>query len=357
MVNKKNSERTIERFKTWWDGELLDRCLASVTVSEKIPSDLVEKFRLPKNEEAILKYWTDPEFIIERERMRIEHTWYGGDALPSISLNLGAAGHAGFFRGEKHSFADTVWFHPTIENLDELVFDERMFLYQKTLEIAKALAEDSKGDYFVTMPDCSGNIDVLSHLMGAEEVMYRMIDNPEEVHRAMKKVQYAYERIHEDTYQIVKEVNHGGCGIGWLQTWAPGLHAQLQSDMSVMFSGDMFKEFIEPEIIAQSNFLDYSLYHLDGMEQIRHLDSLLSVKNLNAIQWMQCDNQPPCTAFFPELKKIQKAGKNIVMMIKPEQIEPVMENLSSKGLYLILQADSKEEGETMLKKIEKLTHE
>ena len=38
-------------------------------------------------------------------------------------------------------------------------------------------------------------------------------------------------------------------------------------------------------------------------------------------------------------------------------LKPLMENLSSKGLYLLLNAKSVEEGEAMLKEISRLTHE
>lgn len=207
------------------------------------------------------------------------------------------------------------------------------------------------------MPDCSGNIDVLSHLMGPETLMFHMLEEPEEVQTALKKIQTVYQKIHETSYSLVKDVNMGGSCIGWLCTWAPGFHAQMQSDMSVMFSNDMFKEFIEPELRAQTELLDYSLYYLDGMEQTRHLDTLLSIPKLHTIQWTQVAGQPPCTEFIPGLKKIQEAGKNLLISVEPWQVEPLLQNLSSKGLCLNLEVGSLEEGEAILKQVEKLTHE
>ena len=117
----------------------------------------------------------------------------------------------------------------------------------------------------------------------------------------------------------------------------------------------MFKEFIEPELREQTEFLDYSLYHFDGIEQIRHLDTLLSIEKLHTIQWTQVAGQPPCTDFIPELQKIQKAGKNILINVSPRQIEPLLQNLSPKGLCLNIRARSQEEGEAILKDIERLT--
>ncbi len=360
MLYKDGIEKAKERWGAWWNGELIDRCLVNITARKPIPitSDEQKILQVPDTPDGLLQYWTDPEWIVKRTRIGLERTWYGGDAFPIATVNLGAAGHAGFFKGSKYSFdARSLWFYPSLQSFNELEFDEGSFLYKKTLEVTRALAEDSKGDYMVSMSDCSGNIDALSHLIGPDELMIRMLEEPEEVLEALGKLQHAYKKIHEESFNIVKDVNMGGSCIGWLKTWAPGLHAQMQSDMSVMFSNDMFGEFIEPELRSQTEFLDYSLYHFDGIEQIRHLDTLLSIEKLHTIQWTQVAGQPPCTEFIPELQKIQKAGKNLLIIVNPRQIEPLLQNLSSKGLCLNVRVRSEEEGESLLKNIEKLTHE
>ena len=356
----KEIEKSKERWIAWWNGEIIDRCLVNISAPNTVPmtSDEKKLFQVSDVPADLLHYWTDAEWIAKRNRSYMAHTWYGGDTFPLINLNLGASGHAGFFRNSRYSFDNrSVWFFPSVSDVSELEFDENSFLYKKTLELAKALAEESNGDYMISMSDCSGNIDALSHLVGPEELMFKMIEEPDEVLEALNKIQHSYKKIHEETFKIVKDVNMGGSCVGWLQTWAPGLHAQMQSDMSVMFSNDMFKQFVEPELRAQADFMDYSLYHLDGMEQIRHLDTLLSIENLHAVQWTQVAGQPPCTEFIPELQKIQKAGKKLILQISPRHIETLMQNLSSKGLLLNLAARSQEEGQAILKDITRLTHE
>ena len=112
-----------------------------------------------------------------------------------------------------------------------------------------------------------------------------------------------------------------------------------------------------PELRAQCDLLDNALYHFDGVEQIRHLDSLLSIERLRAIQWTQVAGQPPCTEYFQELRKIQAAGKSLLILVTPEQVQPIMENLSSRGLYLITNAGSREEADALLNSIAKWTHD
>jgi hypothetical protein len=52
----------------------------------------------------------------------------------------------------------------------------------------------------------------------------------------------------------------------------------MQSDLSVMISPEMYEEFIIPELNQQLKWLEYSTYHFDGVEQIRHLDKLLQLE-------------------------------------------------------------------------------
>ena len=360
MLYMNDVEKTRERWIAWWNGELTDRCCVNINTRNAKPFTSEERKLLekPNDEAGLTAYWTDPEWLVKRTRIEMEHTWYGGDSFPTALVNLGAAGQAGFFRDSKHHFdPHSVWFFPSHSDLSELEFDENSFLYRSTVDVTRALVEDSGGDYMVAMSDCTGNIDALSHLVGPDDLMIKMLEEPEEVLEALEKIQFTFKKIHETSYSLVKDNNMGGSCIGWLQTWAPGFHAQMQADMSVMFSNNMFREFVEPELRAQTELLDYSLYHLDGIEQIRHLDTLLSLPKLHAIQWTQVVGQPPCTDFIPELRKIQEAGKNLLIRTEPWQVETLMENLSSKGLCLNILAETQEEGEALLKQVEKLTHE
>jgi len=355
MRYKPDWEATQKRFEAFWEREVLDRCM--IAVSTWKDGAAIPDYTPPRNEEEEFRRWTDPELIIRGMRREFENTYFGGDAFPILIPNLGAAGHAGFFRGAKFRFQGSVWFFKSADDPAELEFDRNSFLYQKTLELARAFAEDSRGDYMVSMPDTTGNADALSHLLGPERLFECFLEEPEATKAALGKIETAYEQIMRDVYDIVREANQGGSIVGWLSTWAPGFHAQMQSDLSVMISRPMFDEFVLPELTRQCDFLDYALYHLDGMEQIRHLDSLLSISRLRAIQWTQVAGQPPATDFIPVLKRIQQAGKCLVMHVSPDQVEPLMQALSSRGLYLLTCMETEAEGRELIKKVEKWTHD
>lgn len=346
-----------ERFKAFLNCELTDRCCASIIAPKKGKTNQMDPF--PENREDRIHYWTDGEWITKRYRKYFENTYFGGEAFPHIFLNLGAAGLAGFFKNVEHQFEDTVWYFPFIKDWDEdrLEFDQDSFFYKKVVELAKYFVDDSKGAYFVSLPDISGNADALAHMRGSENLLIDMMVNKERVHNALDIIQDVWVKVIDEIYDIIKKNNDGGSTIGWLHTWGEGLHSQMQCDLSVMISPGLFDEFILPELEAQSQHMDSCVYHFDGFEQIRHLDSLLSLKKMQVIQWNNVVGQPSPLKFIPILKRIQAAGKSLLVSAEPEEVIPLMTELSSKGLYLVVSPDSEEEGREILKTVEKLTHE
>ena len=95
MRYKEDWELTKKRFTAFWDGEILDRCCICVKATDNKVAPLLERFRC-HNDQDIMRYRTTPELIIEKNRLIMEHTYYAGESFPSVTLDLGASGHAGF---------------------------------------------------------------------------------------------------------------------------------------------------------------------------------------------------------------------------------------------------------------------
>lgn len=101
---------------------------------------------------------------------------------------------------------------------------------------------------------------------------------------------------------------------------------------------------------------EYPVYHFDGKEQINHLDHLLAQKELQMIQWTNVDGQESPAHFIPALKRMQEAGKKILVLTPASDIPSLLENLSSRGLYLHTYANSVDEANEIIHYVEKNTH-
>ena len=336
--------KVLDRHRAFWQGRLSGPLFSVVA-----PKEGRKPFPYPENEADRINWWTDPQQVIARFRDEFKGTYYAGDAFPVLNHNLGPAGHAGFFKGAVPRYESSIWYEPTLENYADLEFDPESFLYRKTLELAKAYAQDAKGEYIVSMPDTVGAADVLSHLRGPDRFMMDFYDKPDEVRAALKKVQAVWEKAMQAVWSAVKDNNYGGGSVGWLNTWAPGFHGQLQCDCSVMLSPEMFGEFICFELEAQSGFLEYSLYHFDGEAQIRHLPHLLSVNKIDAIQWTNVVGQQPVTAYTPVLKEIQQAGKKLILHCAPDEVGVLLESLDGGLMSVFTWAKTQAEADYLVR--------
>jgi len=353
-------EKRKERLTAFWRKEIVDRCCVAIMAPKNNYSkELDELLKLPENEEDMLRYWTDGESILKRNRKLMENTIYLGESYPHINLNLGASGHAGFFKGARYQFQESVWFFPIDMDWDkeEIEFDESSFLYRSLIAIAKYLAEESRGSFIIANPFISGDGDALAHLRGSAELLMDLHTGENYIHNSMSRIQSVWIKTINEIYAIISENNDGGLAVGGFQTWGKGKHACSQCDLSVMISTEHFKEYFFPYLKKQLKSVDIGFYHFDGFEQIRHLDLLLSIEDLKAIQWQAVAGQPPPVEYLPYLQKIQKAGKGLIIPTKPDDVEKLMAGLSSKGLYMIIEAADSDQAYSILKQVEKLTHE
>lgn len=344
MLYIPNFEDIKRRMNAFWEHEALERCCCSF---EALKPD-----RVPVKKK---KYYYDTEKADAVHRAYFDSMASFGENLNCIFPYFGTAGIAEYTGCKANYTPQTVWFDPwmTDEPDASLITFRHPEIFQKqTASITKQM-ELSKGDYLVSVSDNAGVLDALAAIRGSEELLMDMMADPEFVEEALQKLLPIYKQTEQELFDLVEKNNQGSV-LAWMHMWAPKRFAQLQCDLSVMISAEMFNRFVMPELEELSSWLDYPLYHFDGMEQIRHLDSLLSIEKLRAIQWVAVDGQPSPVEFIPVLQKIQKAGKGLVIQAKPQDVENLLDNLDCSCLHLtITGVRTVEEGNELMKLIEK----
>ena len=338
-----NWETIKKRLTLLWNKEILDRPCVAVSA----PKENYEPYvgRIPQNEAEWKAFYTDPEWILERSLAAFERTYFGGDALPIIFPYWGCGGHAKYLGGKPHYVPDTIWIEPAFEDYGsfDFSFDPQNEALQAELKALTYLADAGKGKFFVAPPDNCGSYDALSQLRGGEDFITDLLDEPELVKKSGSQMVDVLIQSGDRIFEVLRENNDGGSVHSWMNTWCEGKHLQLQCDLSVMISAEMYREFILEELERTCQWLDHAIYHLDGMEQIRHIDALMSVKKLDMIQWTQVDGQPDLTHNFDSLIKIQKAGKGLVLLPRKEQLNAIVNELSLEGVMLVVSGASNQQ--------------
>lgn len=332
-----------ERHLAWWRGE---GYLFQIVAPKRAP-----QYPPAKNLE---EYWTDPEFVVGRWEEYFASTYFLGDAFPYIFVNLGPTIASAYLGCPLIFQNDTTWQEPIIDDIEQLLnlnFDPNNKWWRRTLEIISLACQRSQGEYIVSFTDLGGISDILAHLYGTLNLCIGMLEHPDIIKRAIEWVAGFWLKLYEEQYEILRNYQDGTCG--WLAIWAPGKSYPLQEDFSCMISPQMFRDFLLPQLKRQTEFLDHSIYHLDGPGAIQHLDALLELPRLQAIQWVPGAGAPPMREWLPLLKRIQEAGRNLVLDVTPEDIQPLITNLDIKGLCLRTWCGSKEEAEELLRSVER----
>jgi len=345
MRRKPDFEAVQKRLLAFWEREVLDRACVAVMAPET-PSHAPDP-----DEESLAESWTDPKAIHRALLDRLDRTYLGGDALPIAFQNYGTSGHCNYFGAKPIYSRETIWFEPVLDDLADLRYQPDIL--ERHLAITEYLVAHAGDEYLVGMPDSCGTLDALAHLYGSEKLLIAMREEPDAVAGAVRAVNDGWTDSNERFYQAAYQINLGGCSHPWMHLWAPGPLQHMQCDLSVMISPEMFERLVVPELEQQMEWLEYPIYHFDGIEQERHLSHLLSLPKLRAIQWTNVDGQGPPRAYMSVLKRIQAAGKNLILMTPAGDVPELLEHLSAAGLYIHCSARTPEEADAVVRHVAK----
>ncbi|MBF0245052.1 MAG: cobalamin-binding protein, partial [Planctomycetes bacterium] len=313
MKWKANWDESRQRFCDWWERKGL-----LVGMWWPPSGSVCHDPHATPVEEAQEEVYKNPILRARQNHWALAHQAFPLDILPLSVTDLGP-GSLALCLGSEPGFAPhTIWFTAPFEHVKEpeslpaFAFDPENRWFRLHAETARASRDLAGENYLVAIPDLVENVDVLASLREPQRLLVDMIERPEWVKKSLVEITDAWFDVYGRLYDIVRD-SEGGSAFGAFRVWGPGKAAKLQCDASVMFSPDMFREFVVPELTRQCEWLDQSIYHLDGTQAIMHLDALLEIKALDAIEWTSQAGveHGAHERWFPMFKKILNAGKSI----------------------------------------------
>ena len=318
------------KLRAWWEHEdQKNPCINMLALKddhEEIPdTDDLERF------------WMDSDFVIKRRMALIDNINYYGQSVPYHYVDFGASAMPCALGAEAQFVnKETIWAHPKFETIDE-IFDVPLSMenaiYSKIIEVTKKSAQLSSNHHFVTPYALNGITDILAGLYGTENLLIDMMSNKRKVKKAMEYFKCLWIKAFNDIQEIIRTGKNRGC-VGWAGIWAPGTTFPMQEDLTYMISPDLFREFCIPHIHDLIDSMDYSLYHLDGIGAIGHLDALLEIKKLHAIQWVPGAGHERLDQWYDLIKRILGAGKSIQVYAQADEVESLIKNVGSKGVLI-----------------------
>ncbi|MEK6796950.1 MAG: hypothetical protein AABZ39_19405 [Spirochaetota bacterium] len=286
---------------------------------------------------SLEQQWLDPVWRAAYEESIVAAADYPFDNLPIAHTSIGP-GSLALYLGSEAALQDhTVWYDPCItdpEHHPALRFDPNNRYWKIHEAIIRENLKRSCGRYFIACPDIIENIDVLASLRDAQTLLMDMVDRPSWIKERVAEINEAYFETYDRVYDMIK-LPDGSSVYGHFHLWGPGKTIKVQCDASAMFSPDMFNEFVTPQLTEQCEWCDHSLYHLDGPDAICHLDNLLAIKPLDAIQWIPGAGKPDAgqTLWYPMYEKILGAGKSLQIAVQIKDLKRTVDAIGSTGVF------------------------
>jgi len=351
---KPNLEDTKQRYINWWNHRgivlnMWEHFQQGVKPHADVPA--------PKPYRDLNQRWFDPQWRADYLDWYVAHSCLMADMLPVANTQLGPGSLAAILGGVLEGGEDTIWIHPRPAGdgpaTDDIIFDPSHPNYVLHKELLRACKQKAQGHYYVGMPDLMEGLDVLAALKGTDNVLLDTVMHPELLERQVQQVNDIYFKVFDELYDIIREGDE--MAFCYFSAWAPGKMSKLQCDLSTMISQDDYRRFVQPFIRQQCQKIDYTLYHLDGVGAMHHLDALLEIDELNAIQWTPGVGEPQggSPKWYDLYRKILAHGKSIMACwVTLDELRPLLDNIGGDGVHLEMDFHNEREVEQAMRIVE-----
>lgn len=314
---KEKYKKIQDDFELWWEHKL-DRPVIQVTLTN-MSTALTGDFFGSNYRKEILEASYDMECPVEDAVKRIDAAYSGveflGDSFPVFYMR--PTGVLGGYLGQQHNInkqLGTVWFFNedhgkrTLEEAAAVQLDRALPLYQRSIALTRQVQEHFQGTVAVGVPDFGGVYDVLASLCDSNDLLLDLCMEEDAVKEAAWNIHEQFKKAYDDFFGAIDPDRIPGYTC-WATMLSRKPYFVLQNDFSAMISADMYDDFYMPILEQECRYIPRTIYHLDGPDAVRHLDSILTVPELDGVQWINGAGAPGLDKWPDIYKKIRAAGK------------------------------------------------
>lgn len=350
LETKPDFVQCMKRVYAWFDGEIIDR----VPVRFSAHNEEFDNVQEANSWKTLKDRWFDTEFQIQSFEKRLYmHPWLG-ETFPVYFPNLGPNFFAAAITNSELEFGDvTSWCRPCIleeEQVDRIGFHQDNLYYKKIVEMTQYALDRCDNKYMVGYTDMHPSLDCADALRGTEDLCMDMYDEPEFVEKLTEKCFAPFFPMMDKFHEMLKSKKQ--LSVSWMNIPSYESMHIPSCDLGAMLSRDFFNEFSLPYIKREIKHFRHNVFHLDGKGVANHVDELLKLDEIQAIQWVQgVGNDKPIMQWVGFIKKIQNMGKSVVVDVEPSELEAFCDAVSPKGIYLCIAEKDPEQQKRILQRL------
>jgi hypothetical protein len=348
---KENWEESKRHYLDWWCGKGL-----VVTMWEHLQQGVQPHadVPLPPPPRDLSQKWFDPEWRAAELDYYLSRSSFLADIPAVANTQLGPGSLAAILGGIFEGGEDTIWIHPNPKQTGDIILNAENTVRKLHQDLLKCCKKLSCGNYYVGMPDLMEGLDILAALRSTDAVLIDTAAEPELVESQLRQINDIYFKVFDELYEIIREGDE--MAFCYFSLWAPGKMTKLQSDISIMIGAKDFRRFVLPYIREQCQKIPYTLYHLDGVGAIRHLDTLLEIEELKAIQWTPGITEPQGgdPKWYDLYRRILASGKSVMASwVQVGEIHSLLDAIGAEGVHLMIDFKTERDIEIALEIVEK----
>jgi hypothetical protein len=320
----------------------------------------IEPLASPSPPASMEQRWLDPAYRAARTEYDMAAHAFLAEGMPLFDTNIGPGSLGLILGAEGRLDESTVWYYPCIHEPDAygpIRFEpEGNVWLERHMGLIETGLQRANGRYLVGIPDLIEGLDTLAALRGDMPLLYDLKERPGWVKERLAEINAAYFQVFDLMAGRVRDAD-GGNVFTAFRIWGPGKTAKLQCDFSANISPRMFRTFVSPYLAEQCAWLDCSLYHLDGTNALQHLDPLLEISALDAIEWTPQAGRPGggSPEWYDLYRRIRAGGKGVQAVgVELHEVIPLLDAVGPEGMCILIGGAAYDEAaaERLLKALE-----
>jgi len=338
LENMPDIDIAVKRIYAWYEQEIIDRPPIRFSAHN---ADFAVSPHLRKSWPSLKDRWFDAEYQVDLFIDSIRGRKFYAETFPVYWPNLGPEIYSAFHGSELEYMDVTSYSIPLVKDwkdVSEIKFDWNNPYLKKMDEITLLALEKCTGKFFVGYTDLHPGIDCVAAWRDPLQLCLDVLLSPDEVKHLLTLANQHFLDIFDHYDSMLKKYNIPS--VTWMAIPSFGRFYIPSADFSAMISEEQFEEFVLPFIKDEVKTMTHNVFHLDGKGVAKHVDHILAMPEINAIQWVQgVGDDFPIMQWIPFIKKIQAAGKSLVLDIQLSELEDFISVMDPKGLLLCISAD------------------
>lgn len=351
LTTKKDYEECVNRIEAWFAGEILDRVPIRFH-RHNAEYEVIHQ----SNHQTLEDRWMDAEYQVDCFKAEIQGHRFNAETFPMFCPNLGPNVYAAFHGGEMEFGETTSWYHEIIQDYERdlplLQFSKENKYYKKILELTHVALEKCQGDYLVGYTDLHPGMDCALAWRGVNNLCMDLVMDPENTKKLMDLSTAHFLEVYNEYDTILKE--HNMPSGTWMNIPVNGRMHIPSADFSFMISPADYIKWGLPILEQEVKTMTHNVYHVDGKGVANHIDAILSVPEIQCIQWVQgMGDDYPIMQHLDFIRYVQSRKKSIIVDLAKEDLDEYMEVMSPDHTFLWIATNFEEEEYDIMKRVEK----